>query len=91
MHEDGGEGADCGDGVEVADGNAEGLDVVIGGVVGGEFHYSLADSSMEETNADGGGETGSTGLDRGQGEGALEDELGCFTVYPSVSYWGIEE
>ena len=85
MHEDGREGADCCDGVEVADGNAEGLDVVIGGVVGGEFHYSLADSSVEEADADGGGKTGSAGLDGGQGEGALEDELGCFAVFPSVS------
>ena len=53
MHEGGGEGADCADGVEVADGDAEGADVEIGGVFGCEFHYSLADSSVEETDADG--------------------------------------
>ena len=81
MHEGGREGADCADGVEVADGDAEGLDVEIGGVVGREFHYSLTDSSVEEADADGGGETSSARLDGGQGESALEDVLGCFTIF----------
>lgn len=88
VHEGGREAADCADGVEVADGDAEGADVKIGGVFGGEFHYSVADSSVEETDADGGGETSSARLDGGQGECALEDVLGCFAGFPLVSYWG---
>ena len=81
MDEGGGEGADCGDGVEVVDGDAEGLDVEIVGVLGGEFHYSMADSSVEEADADGGSEASSAGLDGGEREGALEDVLGCFAVF----------
>ena len=41
----------------------------------------MADSSMEEADADGGSEASSAGLDRGQGEGTLEDVLGCFAVF----------
>ena len=46
VHEGGGEGADCADGVEVTNRDAEGADVEIGGVFGCEFHYSVADSSV---------------------------------------------
>ena len=63
VHEGGGEGADCTDGVEVVDRDAEGLNVEIGGVFSCKFHYSLANSSVEKTDADGGGETSSAGLD----------------------------
>ncbi len=76
-----GESADCGDGVEVVDGDAEGLDVEIVGVFGGDVHYSLADGGVEEADADGGSEAGSVGMDGGEGEGALEDVLGCFAVF----------
>ena len=65
VHKGGGEGADCADGVEIVDGDAEGADVEIGGVFGREFHYSVANSSVEETDADGGGKTSSAGLDGG--------------------------
>lgn len=81
MDEGCGEGADCGDGVEVVDGDAEGLDVEILGVLGCEFHYSMADSSVEEADADGRSEASSAGLDGGEGESALEDVLGCFAVF----------
>ncbi len=41
----------------------------------------MADSSVEEADADGGGEASSAGLDGGEGEGALEDVLGCFAGF----------
>ena len=81
VDESGGEGADCGDGVQVVDGDAKGLDVEIVGAEGCEFHYLVADGGVEETDADGGGEASSAGLDGGEGEGALEDVLGCFAGF----------
>lgn len=78
MDEGGGEGADCGNGVEVGYGDAEGWDGEVGGIFGCEVHYSVADGGVEEADADGGDEASATGLDGGEGEGALEDVLGCF-------------
>ena len=85
MDEGGGEGADCGDGVEVVDRDAEAADGEVVGVFGCEFHYLVADGGVEEADSNGGSEACSAWLDGGEGEGALEDVLGCFAGVLLVS------